>query len=323
MDSRSVASDAAALLGAAAQPVREPCIMYLDSMAGTKPKTFRLLKIYLELERKDKMASKNKDEEAKKKDEEARNTTGKPRKVEGEGALGTSIAAASPAASPPSDSAAPPAAASTAAPPAPASTAPPVSSQKSEDCMIVEPTVGGVLGTRGRASGSVDPTAEVHEYRGEFDGLPEYDIEVPNQINGYDCGLYMLQFVSRAAHEQPDLAGAHKRRWVDAECQGGGKLGLKDLSPEDITEMRLDMYRTIEALGEEQQARKKAKAEEQGDQQHPKKKAKEAAMATWGADEQQATKKAKVEANATCGAMELARDEEDEDEDSRLPRTDA
>jgi hypothetical protein len=225
----------AALLPAAARPVREPCIMYLDSMGGSKQKAFHLLKIYLDLERKDK---------------EAKGTAGKPLKVEG--ASDTSIAAASPAASPSS---------ATAAPPAAASTAPPLSSQKSEDCEIVEPTVGAVLGARGGPSGSVDLTAEVHEYRGEFDKMPEYDIKVPHQNNSVDCGLYMLQFVSRVAHEQPDLAGARKRRWEEAECQGGGKLGLKDLSPQDITEMRGDMYRTIKALGEEQQAKKKVKAE--------------------------------------------------------------
>ena len=225
----------AALLQAAARPGREPCIMYLDSMGGSKQKAFQLLKIYLDLERKDK---------------EAKGTAGKPPKVEG--ASDTSIAAASPAASPPS---------ATAAPPAAASTAPPLSSQKSEDCEIVEPTVGAVLGARGGTSGSVDLTAEVHEYRGEFDKMPEYDIKVPHQNNSVDCGLYMLQFVSRVAHEQPDLAGARKRRWEDAECQGGGKLGLKDLSPQDITEMRVDMYMAIKALGEEQQAKKKVKAE--------------------------------------------------------------
>ncbi|KOO25560.1 sentrin-specific protease 7 [Chrysochromulina tobinii] len=168
----------AALLPAAARPGREPCIMYLDSMGGSKQKAFHLLKIYLDLERKDK---------------EAKGTAGKPLKVEG--------------------------------------------------------------------AGSVDLTAEVHEYRGEFDKMPEYDIEVPHQNNSVDCGLYMLQFVSRVAHEQPDLAGARKRRWEEAECQGGGKLGLKDLSPHDITEMRSDMYMTIKALGEEQQAKKKVKAE--------------------------------------------------------------
>ena len=91
--------------------------------------------------------------------------------------------------------------------------------------------------------------------------MPEYDIKVPHQNNSVDGGPYMLQFVSRVAHEQPDLAGARKRRWEDAECQGGGKLGLKDLSPQDITEMRGDMYMTIKALGEEQQAKKKVKAE--------------------------------------------------------------
>jgi len=209
--------------------------MYLDSMGGSKQKAFHLLKIYLDLERKDK---------------EAKGTAGKPLKVEG--ASDTSIAAASTAASPSS---------ATAAPPAAASTAPPLSSQKSEDCEIVEPTVGAVLGARGGPSGSVDLTAEVHEYRGEFDKMPEYDIKVPHQNNSVDCGLYMLQFVSRVAHEQPDLAGARKRRWEEAECQGGGKLGLKDLSPQDITEMRGDMYMTIKALGEEQQAKKKVKAE--------------------------------------------------------------
>ena len=71
----------------------------------------------------------------------------------------------------------------------------------------------------------------------------------------------MLQFVSRVAHEQPDLAGARKRRWEDAECLSGGKLGSDDLLPQDITEMRGDMYRTIKDLGKEQQAQKKPKAE--------------------------------------------------------------
>ena len=226
-------------LPAAARPSREPCIMYLDSMGGSKQKAFQLLKIYLDLERKDK---------------EAKGTAGKPLKEEGASdtsIAATSPAAASPAASPPAASAAPPA----------ASAAPPLSSQKSEDCEIVEPTVGAVNGASGRADGSVDLTAEVHEYRGEFDKMPEYIIKVPQQNNSVDCGLYMLQFVSRVAHEQPDLAGARKRRWEDAECLSGGKLGSDDLLPQDITEMRGDMYRTIKDLGKEQQAQKKPKAE--------------------------------------------------------------
>ena len=113
--------------------------------------------------------------------------------------------------------------------------------------------MGAVFGARGGASGSVDPTVEVHDYRGEFDEMPEYNIQVPLQNNTVDCGLYMLQYVSRVAHEQPDLAGARKRRWEDAECRGGGKLTLKELLPQDIKLMRGEMYTTIKALGEEQQ----------------------------------------------------------------------
>ena len=70
--------------------------MYLDSMGNSKPKAFQLLKIYLNLERKDKEA----------KGKEAKGTAGKSRKVEG--ASSTSIAA-SPTASPTAASAAPPA----------------------------------------------------------------------------------------------------------------------------------------------------------------------------------------------------------------------
>ena len=201
------------LLPREARPGSEPCIMYLDSMGGTKPKAFRLLKIYLDLVRKDKEAAKRKNEEMGCMEKEAkRQKTDAKRKDEAE--------------------------------------------------EIDEPLLGEVRGARGDASGSVDPTEDVHEDSGGFDKMPEYDIKVPCQNNGVDCGLFMLQYVSQVAHRQPDLARAREWRWEDAECQDGGKLGNKDLSPQAIKKMRDDMYRTIIALGKEQQAKKKAKSDE-------------------------------------------------------------
>ena len=89
-------------------------------------------------------------------------------------------------------------------------------------------------------------------------GLPELAyallaqlVHVELQHNGYDCGLYMLQYIEKIAKEMPDLACKKRRgaarsvRWED----GGPKLHFTENT---IETMRTDMVHAINDASETQ-----------------------------------------------------------------------
>ena len=99
-----------------------------------------------------------------------------------------------------------------------------------------------------------------------FANLEESRVHVELQHNGYDCGLYMLQYIERIAKEMPDLACKKRRgaarsvRWED----GGPKLHFTENT---IEAMRTDMVHAINDASETQKEeqrrlKKEAKVEQ-------------------------------------------------------------
>ena len=109
------------------------------------------------------------------------------------------------------------------------------------------------------ASASIDcvdsPVQARKLYKGKFEGMPEYEINVPKQQNSVDCGLYMLRYIEVVANRQPNLPGARRMRWEDAIDKDGAPLGRTQLKPVDITEMRSSMSATIKQLAVERRDR--------------------------------------------------------------------
>ena len=101
-----------------------------------------------------------------------------------------------------------------------------------------------------------------------FANLEESRVHVELQHNGYDCGLYMLQYIEKIAKEMPDLACKKRRgsersvRWED----GGPKLHFTENT---IETMRTDMVHAINDASETQKEeqrrlKKEAKVETRG-----------------------------------------------------------
>ena len=45
-----------------------------------------------------------------------------------------------------------------------------------------------------------------------FRDYPEHRMQIPDQPNGVDCGLYMLKYIEKIAKHQPDLTGKKRSR---------------------------------------------------------------------------------------------------------------
>mmetsp|Transcript_17899 Transcript_17899/g.57266 ORF Transcript_17899/g.57266 Transcript_17899/m.57266 type:complete len:86 (+) Transcript_17899:3-260(+) len=74
------------------------------------------------------------------------------------------------------------------------------------------------------------------------------EVKAPRQHNHSDCGLYMLQFIEKLAKHasalKPPLESTPHPSWSAYEDLRFGK--------EDVRQMRRDMKRDIQLLGEQQ-----------------------------------------------------------------------
>ena len=95
--------------------------------------------------------------------------------------------------------------------------------------------------------------------------------QVPEQHNGYDCGLYMLRFIDKLARVQPDLSKhqrarpPYKQKW--AEFVKEHEDLFFDAKQVDVR--RKEMALEIEAYGKTQ---KKERLQQQGDEEEQKEK---------------------------------------------------
>ena len=94
-----------------------------------------------------------------------------------------------------------------------------------------------------------------------FEHYPVLQVTVPQQPNGVDCGLYMLKFIEKLSATLPSFVledkrcGEHRTRWDNVR-----ELRFK---PDDIPELRRQMADNIQTAGEEQrEAEEQRKAEE-------------------------------------------------------------
>ena len=175
---------------------RRPCVMYLDSLGGTKDKALRLLQTYLSLELQDKDPSIQQKLGACGGGKSAAAAAHSAR-------IGTRAAAASVAGTP-------------------------LDSRRDGSSASVEvvgerpacepdrATDQGDTGHDGTADGRAASEIDSGPNTQIFEQLPKLTIAVPLQNNSYDCGLYMLRFIEMIAERQPDLASAKRKRFSDA-----------------------------------------------------------------------------------------------------------
>ena len=89
--------------------------------------------------------------------------------------------------------------------------------------------------------------------------------QVPEQHNGYDCGLYMLRFIDKLARAQPDLSKHQrarppfKQRW--AEFVGEDRRLFFDSKEIDLR--RKEMAQEIVNRGEIQKKKERQRCDEE------------------------------------------------------------
>lgn len=232
----------------AAMPPGEPCILYFDSLNATPTKYLNLLKTYLHLEYEEKVLKAR--QQRKKKEAEEKEAAAK---ADGCDASSAANAAAS-------SSTASVAAGSR------------KRSQAAAAASDETPSQGSDVQVTGEKRLKSTPALDYrHDVGMRVDGdsghlfseLRSGYMEVTEQPNGYDCGLYMLKYIERIAEKQPDLSRfrktpkAKKQHWKefvkeDRELEIGDRV---------IRQRRQSMAEEIEERGKKQeQERLKAKA---------------------------------------------------------------
>ena len=81
-----------------------------------------------------------------------------------------------------------------------------------------------------------------------FSELRSGYMEVTEQPNGYDCGLYMLKYIERIAEKQPDLS-RKKRHWKEF-VEEDGELEIRHCV---IGQRRESMAEEIKERGKKQE----------------------------------------------------------------------
>mmetsp|Transcript_47375 Transcript_47375/g.94511 ORF Transcript_47375/g.94511 Transcript_47375/m.94511 type:complete len:102 (+) Transcript_47375:793-1098(+) len=85
-----------------------------------------------------------------------------------------------------------------------------------------------------------------------FGGLPTANVNVPQQQNSYDCGVYMLKYIQLIAEHAPDFGSTPRPQWRE-------HVEL-DFQTSEINKLRKQMAINIRDASEVQQA-EKAKAQ--------------------------------------------------------------
>lgn len=80
------------------------------------------------------------------------------------------------------------------------------------------------------------------EEQGAFADLPTLNVKVPQQLNSYDCGVFMLKYIEEVAMRMPDFYKHSRPRW-DQHSE------LAQFRPKDIKGLRQEMATKIRAAG--------------------------------------------------------------------------